>query len=282
MSHGSVSPNSHVFDAPVGSPSTPARRDSRCPVRDEMRLTTSRRAASPSRRMALGDSRHCPSAPRSKKPCRCSSFSSSARVRASAAASGPRCRASASRSMSSRDAPAYCCDSCSASWSSSDSSCSAEVASPRPMPCSPRTCSEPVQSSPGRAARRWPSRRSSRLIRSEDPNACCASASSSSRCSGVSELRSRCAAAARCARESSSSSTFCGFSGKNSPCSAMNCSKSSSVSSPRECLSSSSLRSLSISEMRCRSSSVAPSSACFIPAKRWSSISRPSRSRIFS
>ena len=42
------------------------------------------------------------------------------------------------------------------------------------------------------------------------------------------------------------------------------------------------LRSWSISLTAARSSSVAFSSACFIPANRWSSISRPSRSLIFS
>src|SRR5664280_2261166 len=54
------------------------------------------------------------------------------------------------------------------------------------------------------------------------------------------------------------------------------------VSSPRRCASSSWLRSCSISETACRSSSVAFSSASFMPANRWSSSSRPSRSLIFS
>ncbi len=121
-----------------------------------------------------------------------------------------------------------------------------------------------------------------RRISSGEPNACWASASSSSRCSWVIELRIRCAAAARCAKASSSSSMVRGFSGKNSPCLAMNSSNCSWVSSPRLCASSSVLRSSSISLIAARSSSVAFSSASFMPAKRWSSISRPSRSLIFS
>ncbi len=59
-----------------------------------------------------------------------------------------------------------------------------------------------------------------------EPKACCAKASSSSRCSWLRLLRNRCAAAARLASESNSSSTFCGFSGKNSPCLSMKSSKS--------------------------------------------------------
>ena len=114
------------------------------------------------------------------------------------------------------------------------------------------------------------------------PNACCESAISSSRCSRDMELSIRWAAAARWASASISSSTFCGFSGKKSPCLAMNSWKSSGVSVPWACLASNALRSVSISLMASRSSSVAFSRACFMPAKRWSSISRPSRSLIRS
>ena len=105
---------------------------------------------------------------------------------------------------------------------------------------------------------------------------------SSSRCSGDIEFSIRWAAAARWARESSSSSMFEGRSGKKSPCLSMKSSKSAWLSSPRRCLSSRPLRSCSISLTAARSSSVAFSSACFMPANRWSSISRPSRSLIFS
>ena len=58
----------------------------------------------------------------------------------------------------------------------------------------------------------------------------------------------------------------------------MNSRKSSGVSSPRACLSSSSVRSDSISDTAARSASVAFSSACFIPANRASSTSAPMRS----
>ena len=76
---------------------------------------------------------------------------------------------------------------------------------------------------------------------------------------------------------------FCGFSGKKSPCLSMNSAKSSvGVLATLVLGSSSSLRSWSISLTAARSSSVAFSSACFMPANRWSSISRPSRSLIFS
>ena len=115
---------------------------------------------------------------------------------------------------------------------------SAWVPSPMPNGLSPENCSEPLQSSPGRAACRCASRRFNACISDGDPNACCAKASSSARCSWLRLLRKRCAAAARLASESSSSSTLRGFSGKNSPCLSMKSSKSCWVSSPRECLSS--------------------------------------------
>ena len=65
-SQGSESPNSHSRLAPVGSPAAPARRVSRCPVRELMCSATSRSADSPSRRMALGESRQVPSGARSR------------------------------------------------------------------------------------------------------------------------------------------------------------------------------------------------------------------------
>ena len=151
-----------------------------------------------------------------------------------------------------------------------------------PSGLSPENSELPFQSSPGRAACRWPSSRLSAFINCGEPNACWASASSSARCSGERLLRNLCAAAARLANESSNSSTLRGFSGKYWPCLAMKFSKSSWVSSPLACLSSRSLRSSSISLTAWRSSSLAFSNACFIPAKRWSSISRPRRSLICS
>ena len=90
------------------------------------------------------------------------------------------------------------------------------------------------------------------------------------------------AAAERWARASRSSSMSCGFSGKCWPCLLMKSRKSSGVSAPAACFSRRSLRSDSISCTAARSSSVAPSRACFMPAKRWSSSSRPSRSLICS
>ncbi len=159
---------------------------------------------------------------------------------------------------------------------------SAWVPSPMPNGLSPENCSEPVQSSPGRADCRCESSRLNACMSDGEPKACCARASSSARWSGLRLLRKRWAAAARLASESSSSSTLRGFSGKNSPCLSMKSSKSCWVSSPRACLSSSSLRSSTMSVTRCRSSSVAPCSASFMPAKRWSSISRPSKSLIWS
>ena len=122
--------------------------------------------------------------------------------------------------------------------------------SPMPSGLSPEKRDEPFQSSPGLAACRCPSSRLSAFINDGEPNACCANASSSARWSADRLLRNRCAAAARWASESSSSSTFCGFSGKNSPCFFMKSSKSCWVSSPRECLSSKSFRSSSMSLTR--------------------------------
>ena len=124
--------------------------------------------------------------------------------------------------------------------------------------------------------------RASCSISCGEPNACCESSMSSWRCSGVIEFIIRWAAAARWARESSSSSMSRGLSGKKSPCLSMKSPNSSSVTPPAACFSSRSLRSDSISLTAARSSSVAPSSACFMPAKRWSSSSRPSRSLISS
>ena len=100
---------------------------------------------------------------------------------------------------------------------------SASACAPSPMPIglSPLKRSEPSQSSPGRAFCRWPSSLLSALVSDGEPKACCAKASSSARWSGDRLLRNRCAAAARLASESSSSSMFFGFSGKNSPCLSM-------------------------------------------------------------
>ena len=84
----------------------------------------------------------------------------------------------------------------------------------------------------------------------------------------------------RAASASISSSMFSGRSGNASACASMKRRKSSGVSSPRECLSSSSVRSVSISDTAARSASVAFSRACFIPANRASRASAPSRSWI--
>ncbi len=184
--------------------------------------------------------------------------------------------------MSSIRAPRYDCDNCSESSSRSARSCSTPVPSPSPSDCSPSNLWEPRQSSPGRNAWRFESSWESDCISSGVPNAWAESCISSSRCSCVIELSIRCAAAERFARESMSSSTFCGLSGKNCPCLLMKSSKSCWVSSPSRCFSSRLLRSVSISLMAARSSSVAFSIACFMPSNRWSSSSRPMRSLIFS
>ncbi|SLI97592.1 Uncharacterised protein [Mycobacteroides abscessus subsp. abscessus] len=90
----------------------------------------------------------------------------------------------------------------------------------------------------------------------------------------------RCAAAARAASASTSSSVSRGFSGKNSPCSAMKSANCSPVSSPRPCAASRSLRSDIIRRTRSTSSGVVLRNASFMPWKRDSSSSRPSRSRM--
>ena len=79
-----------------------------------------------------------------------------------------------------------------------------------------------------------------------------------------------------------SSSTDCGFSGKNWPCLSMKSAKRSSVSSPRLCASMSCDRSATMSLTACMSCSVAFSSAFFIEANELSSTSRRSRSWICS
>ena len=71
------------------------------------------------------------------------------------------------------------------------------VPSPMPIGLSPENRASPIQSSPGRAACRCQSSRFSAFISDGEPNACCANASSSARCSGDRLLRNRCAAAAR-------------------------------------------------------------------------------------
>ena len=93
-----------------------------------------------------------------------------------------------------------------------------------------------------------------RLESRGSPKACCASSISSLRWASLIELSIRCAAAARLASRSTSSSVFCGFSGKNSPCLAMNWSNCAVVSWPAAWLASRSLRSSSISRIRSTSS----------------------------
>ena len=104
------------------------------------------------------------------------------------------------------------------------------------------------------------------------------SAASSSRCSGVSEASSRSVAAARRASESTSSSRLRGLSGKNSPYSSMNWSKSSCVCSPRASLSSMSLSADIMSLTRCIAAGSGLVMACFMPRNCASSTSRRSRS----
>ena len=155
----------------------------------------------------------------------------------------------------------------------------ARVASPMPIGSSPRKRPRPCQSSPGRrpcsccvepGELLGQPRVTERLLLTAPRARRAARPTSSSSSAGP----RRPAAASR----SISSSVFCGFSGKNSPCLAMNSPNCSAVSWPRACASSRSLRSSSISRTRSTSSGVAFSIACFMPWKRWSSISRPSRS----
>ena len=174
--------------------------------------------------------------------------------------------------------------SCSARSSRSARSCSTPVPSPSPRPCSPPNCSEPPQSSPGRSARRLSSSRSSDCISSGEPNACCGERRQLVALLG----RHRVAASAgrrrpAAASASISSSMFCGFSGKKSPCLSMKSSNCSVGVLAAAVLLEQLVEVVEhLVDRAARSSSVAFSSACFMPAKRWSSSSRPSRSLIFS
>ena len=149
------------------------------------------------------------------------------------------------------------------------------------MPCSPRICSRPPQGRSGRALRRLSPSCAICEARSASI-APCMSSPSSWRCCGVRQSMSRCWAAARRARSSTSSSSDCGPDGKNSPCCSMKSANCCAVSSPRASASSIALRSASMSLTACMPSGVAPSSACFIPRNWLSSTSLRSRSSICS
>ena len=277
VSQAAVSPNSQGRVPPVGSPVWPARRESRLPGEARC-VETSRSSSLPSIRIALGDSCRLPCSPLFSKPDSRSAFSRSRSVFALVAASLPKRSATSSRSRSGRAAFIA-----SASSSRRPRSRMARVASPSPMPSpSPSNDSDPYQSRSGRMPRRFASSSPMRFISSSEPNAWADSAMSSWRCSGVIELSRRWAAAERWASSSTSSSMFLGCSGNWSPCLAMNSVKSCSVAMPARCFASSTLRSRSISATAARSSSVAFSSMPFMPSKRWSSSSRPTRSRIWS
>ena len=138
----------------------------------------------------------------------------------------------------------------------------------------------PPQRRSGRAERRPCCRRA---ISSARPDCCIAwliSPSSSLRWSGVRLSSNRCAAAARRARESMSSSRFCGDSGKKSPYFCMNSSNCSWVCSPRASASSISLSAFIISRTRSRSCGVALCNASRMPANWASSTSSRSMSWI--
>ena len=159
----------------------------------------------------------------------------------------------------------------------------AVVASPMPRACSPSgTCPRWPQGRSGRAWRRASCRWAISLASPMSAMVWAIRSDSSARCSGESPAIIRSCAAARRARESISSSTDCGSSGKNWPCLSMKSRNRSSVSSPRLCASINCDRSATMSLTACRSSSVAFSSACFIEAKELSSTSRRSRSWICS
>jgi hypothetical protein len=145
----------------------------------------------------------------------------------------------------------------------------------------PRNRAEPVQSSPGRSARRFASSVDTWSSSLGSPNAPDIRSDSSWRCCSDIEFIIRCAAAARAASASTSSSVLRGFSGKNSPCWRMKSSNCAVVSSPRRCASRRSFRSDIIRRIRSVSSGRMFCSACFMPWKRDSISSWPSRSRIF-
>ena len=134
--------------------------------------------------------------------------------------------------------------------------CMAEAASRGSAPSKSQAFSHPAS---GKASRRFrPSwsacQRRSMSSSSWSPRAC-----SCARCSGVIELSMACAAAIRWAMISSSSSRFRGFSGKKSPNSSMNPSKSGS--SPLARCSSISLSAAIMSFIRARSSGDMPCTA---------------------
>ena len=119
-----------------------------------------------------------------------------------------------------------------------------------PSGLSPRNRPGDVQSSPGRMPCSCASSWASAWARRGSPNACWDSSASSARCSALIELSIRCAAAARWASRSTSSSVFCGFSGKNSPCLRMNSANCCSVFCPCAWFASREFRSSSISRIR--------------------------------
>ena len=162
-------------------------------------------------------------------------------------------------------------------------SCSTPVPSPSPSPSPPSNCSEPPQSSPGRSACRLASIRASCSISAGEPKACCESSISCCRCSGDIELqhplrggralRERVEQLVDVLRVLGEELAVLGHEVVE---------VLPACRSPCWCFSSRSLRSESISLTAARSSSVAFSSASFMPANRWSSSSRPSRSLICS
>ena len=211
--HGRVARSVHPRPRRGGSPARPRRLLSWS--------TTSRSADSPSRRSAFGESRSEPSGIRSKSPWRAQlafQFGQRAGVDAGLLA---QLRPPARRG---RCPPAARPDSTATAARPARRAGRAPPSRGWPRPCpagcrrgtGPATSSPPPAACPAAARRAGPAPAPAAGRRTPAAD----SSASSARCSALIELSIRCAAAARWASRSTSSSVFCGFSGKNSPCSA--------------------------------------------------------------
>ena len=288
-SSGCSSPNCQLREAPVASPDAPASRRSCSPRPPSRRCSkTCRSAVWPSRRSAFGDSVRPPES-RTSQPWRSSSRSSCWSRRTSWAAPAPSARSTCSTSTSSSVAPGCC-------WPRGvekvvevgdlGEGVGRLAVAERVLPAHPLAAlpGQVRAAAPAGCRSARPSGRRGRGRRAPRPSG----PASSSRCCGVSEAMSRCAAAACRASASISSSTFFGSSGNRSPCLSMNSANACVVSSPRACFASSPFRSESMSLTAwfaaCRSASSAPGCipcrASRIPRNCWSSTSPRSSSRI--
>ena len=157
-----------------------------------------------------------------------------------------------------------------------------DVASAEPSGSSPVIRSRPPQFRSGRRSRRASASWLISRARSMSSSAWAISAASSSRCSEVSDCIIRSAAAARRARESTSSSRSSGLSGKALPYFAMNSANRWLVSSPRASASSIAFRSASRFFIRATAAGSGFSSASLSPRNCVSRTSRRRRSPIWA